>query len=60
MKFSRPMEISSLIDLMVLDQEASLVKDPVSLAKHHLASLAKDLQSLAREAHDEVGVRRQY
>ena len=49
------MEISSLIDLMVLDHQASLAKDQVSRAKHHLASLARDLQSLAREAHEEVG-----
>jgi len=55
MKFSRPMEISSLIDLGVLDHQASLVKDLVSRAKHHLASLVRDLQSPVRDQ-AEVGV----
>ena len=54
MKFSRPMEISSLIGV-VPDNQASLAKDQVSRAKHHLASLVRDLQSLVRD-HEEVGV----
>ena len=56
MKFSRPMDISSLMHLIVLDHQASLAKDPVSRAKHHLTSLAKDPVSLVRGVQEEVGV----
>ena len=42
--------------LLTLDHQASPVKDPVSRAKHHLASLVRDLQSLVKEAQAEVGV----
>ena len=70
MKFSRPMvtlslkkqATSSKMDMqtpsligVVPDNQASLGKDLVSRAKHHLVSLAKDLQSLVRDQ-EEVGV----
>jgi len=45
---------SSLIGA-VLDHQASLVKDLQRRIKHHLASLAKHLQSLVRDQ-AEVGV----
>ena len=49
MKLSRLMETSSLIDPMVPDHQASLAKDPVSRAKHHLVSLVRDPVSLVRD-----------